>query len=124
MPEVKRYAKIVSFRDLEIWKRGIALVENIYKLTKTFPKEEMYGLTSQIRRCSVSIPSNIAEGFSRGHRSEYKQFLRISLGSCSELITQLTISARIGYISDDIAGKLIDEVEQISKMTMSLTKKL
>jgi four helix bundle protein len=84
----------------------------------------MYGLTSQIRRCSVSIPSNIAEGFGRGHRSEYKQFLFISIGSCSELVTQLTISVRVGYVSDDIASKLIDEVEQISKMTMSLTKKL
>ena len=124
MTQTARYGKITTFQDLEIWKRGIALVENIYLLTNSFPKEEIYGLTSQIRRCSVSIPSNIAEGFSRGHRSEYKQFLYISIGSCSELITQLTISARIGYISDDAANRLIDQTEQISKMTMSLAKKL
>ena len=124
MTEAARYGKIRTFQDLEIWKRSIALVEKIYILTKSFPKDETYGFTSQIRQCSVSIPSNIAEGFSRGHRNEYKQFLRISIGSCSELITQLTISARIGYTSDNIAGKFIDEVEQISKMTVSLTKKL
>ena len=124
MTQTARYAKITSFQDLEIWEKGIALVENIYLLTKTFPKEETYGLTSQIRRCSVSIPSNIAEGFSRGHKNEYKQFLYISMGSCSELITQLTISARIGYISNDTASRLIKEAEQISKMTMSLAKKL
>jgi four helix bundle protein len=124
MSEVKRYAKIVSFKDLEIWKRGIALVEAIYKLTKLFPKEEVYGLTSQMRRCSVSIPSNIAEGFSRGHRNEYKQFLYVTLGSASELITQLIISGRLKYINDKDAVRLIDETEQISKMTMSLIKKI
>ncbi|MCK5563734.1 MAG: four helix bundle protein [Planctomycetes bacterium] len=119
-----RYDKITSFKDLVIWKRGIDLVEKIYELTKVFPKEEAYGLTSQIRRCSVSVPSNIAEGFSRGHENEYKQFLFISLGSCSELVTQLTIAARLDYIEDKEVSGLIDEVEQISKMTMSLVKKL
>jgi len=124
MAGFKKYDKIVSFKDLEIWKRGISLVEKIYELTKSFPKEEIYGLTSQIRRCSVSIPSNIAEGFSRGHKTEYKQFLFISIGSCSELVTQLTIAARLGYLSENESDILIDEADQISKMTMSLIKKL
>ena len=116
--------KINSFRDLQIWQRGITLVERIYQATVSFPKEERYGLTSQIRRCAVSIPSNIAEGFGRGFKNEYKQFLFITIGSASELITQLTISDRLEYLSSKDADDLIDEVEQISKMTMALIKKL
>ena len=115
--------KINSFRDLQIWQRGIVLVERIYQATISFPKEERYGLTSQIRRSAVSIPSNIAEGFGRGFKNEYKQFLFITIGSASELITQLTISDRLEYLSSKNAGDLIDEVEQISKMTMALIKK-
>jgi four helix bundle protein len=118
------HATIASFRDLMIWQRGMSLVEQIYQATVSFPKEEKYGLTSQIRRCAVSIPSNIAEGFSRGHRNEYKQFLYVTLGSASELITQLIISGRLKYINDKDAVRLIDETEQISKMTMSLIKKI
>ena len=118
------HIEITSFKDLQIWRRGITLVERIYQITVSFPKEESYGLTSQIRRSAVSIPSNIAEGFGRGFKNEYKQFLFVSLGSGSELITQLTISARLKYISDKDAADLIDEVEQISKMTMALIKKL
>jgi len=116
--------KIKSFRDLEIWKRGIRLVEEIYRITKDFPAEENFGLTAQIRRAAVSIPSNIAEGFGRFHNSEYRQFLFIALGGCAEVITQLTIAQRIGYIKDAIARDLMDETEQISKMTMALIKKL
>lgn len=66
--------KIKSYRDLDIWKRSLSLVEEIYKITKNFPKEEIYGLTSQLRRSAVSIPSNIAEGFTRFHNKEYRQF--------------------------------------------------
>ncbi len=116
--------KINSFRDLQIWQRGITLVERIYQATGSFPREERYGLTSQIRRSAVSIPSNIAEGFGRGFKNEYKQFLFVTIGSASELITQLTISDRLEYLSNKDANDLIDEVEQISKMTMALIKKL
>ena len=116
--------KINGFRDLQIWQRGIALVERIYQTTVSFPKEEIYGLTSQIRRSAVSIPSNIAEGFGRGFKNEYKQFLFITIGSASELTTQLTIAGRLEYLSNKDADDLIDEVEQISKMTMALIKKL
>lgn len=116
--------KIKSFRDLEIWKRSMKLVEEIYNLTKTFTKDEIYGLTSQLRRSAVSIPSNIAEGFARFHNKEYRQFLYLSLGSCAELITQLIIASRLQYAPAKTIDTMIDETEQISKMTMSLIKRL
>ena len=116
--------KIKNFRDLKIWQRGVQLVEDIYQNTKNFPKEEVYGLTGQIRRAAVSIPSNIAEGFGRFHNKEYAQFLFTALGSCSEVITQLTIAQRLGFIKNNDAENLIGEAEQISKMIMGLVKKL
>lgn len=120
----KRPSKIRSFRDLEIWKRGINLVEDIYEITKPFPKEEKYGLISQMRRAAVSVPSNIAEGFGRFHSKEYRQFLHISLGSCAELITHIVIAERLKYISKRISDELSQEVSEISKMIMCLIKKL
>ena len=117
-------AKIRSFRDLEIWKRGISLVEAVYKATEDFPRQEAFGLTGQIRRAAVSIPSNVAEGFARYHGKEYTQFLYIAMGSCAELSTQLDIALRLGYLDAKRSVALLDEVEQISKMTMGLVKKL
>lgn len=76
--------KIRTFRDLNVWQKGIELVREVYKITKDFPKEEQYGVSSQMRRASVSMPCNIAEGFRRKHRKEHKQFLNIALGSCAE----------------------------------------
>jgi len=116
--------KVKSSNDLDIWKRGIALVEDIYKITKSFPKEETYGLTSQLRRAAVSIPSNISEGFARLYNKQYKQFLYTSLGSCAELTTQIIIASRLNYIENNKADKLLSDIDQISKMTMSLIKKL
>ena len=116
--------KIKSFKDLKIWERSVELVKAIYDLTKTFPKEELYGLTSQIRRAAVSVPSNIAEGFARYHNKEYKQFLYTSLGSCAELSTQLIIAKRLNYLDNEKADILFGEIEEISKMTMALIKKL
>ena len=116
--------KIENFKDLEIWQRSISLVKEIYEITRQFPKEETYGLTSQIRRAAVSIPSNIAEGFARFYNKEYKQFLFISLGSCAELSTQLIIACKLDYLKSEKSDVLLDEIEQISKMTMSLIKKL
>jgi len=74
-----------NFKDLKIWKVAIELVKNVYAVSSEFPKKEMYGLTSQMRRSAISIPSNVAEGFRRKHNNEFKQFLYISLGSCAEL---------------------------------------
>ncbi|MFA5553055.1 MAG: four helix bundle protein [Phycisphaerae bacterium] len=120
----QRPNKISSFRDLEIWQRGITLTEAIYESTKTFPKEELYGLVSQIRRSAVSISSNIAEGFGRRYNKEYKHFLHISLGSCAELSTQVTIAERLKYINQETAGGFVTEADEISRMIMSLIKKL
>ena len=116
--------KIKSFKDLKIWKRGMKLIEDIYTNTRTFPKGEMYGLTSQLRRSAISIPSNISEGFARLHNKEYKQFLYMSLGSCAELTTQIIIASQLGYIDNVNSDNLLHDVEEISKMTMGLIKKL
>jgi len=116
--------KIKSFKDLRIWQEGINLVKDIYILTKGFPKDEMYGLTSQMRRCSVSIPSNIAEGFRRYHNKEYKQFLYITLGSCAELETQVIISHELGYIKEESKEEIVEKIQYICKMTSRLIQKL
>ncbi len=121
---LQRPDKIRSFRDLEIWQRGIILTEAVYESTKAFPKEELYGLVAQLRRTAVSIPSNIAEGFARRHNKEYKQFLHISLGSCAELTTQVIIASKLRYIADKAAAAMVNEIKEISKMTMGLIKKL
>jgi four helix bundle protein len=115
---------IKDFRDLNIWKRGIKLVQKIYESTNAFPKEEIYVLTSQLRRAAISIPSNIAEGFARFHNNEYRQFLFIALGSGAEAITQLTIAVNLNYLTKEHANVVSDEIDQISKMIMSLIKKL
>ena len=90
---------INTFKDLDAWKIGHNLVLDIYKLTKTFPREEMFGLTSQVRRCAVSITSNIAEGFSRQSKKEKIQFYSMSLGSLTELQNQIMIAKDVGYIT-------------------------
>lgn len=83
--------KITTYKDLIVWQRAMELVKEIYLLTEKFPKDELYGLVSQMQRAAVSIPSNIAEGYLRGHRNEYTQFLSISIASAAELETQILI---------------------------------
>ena len=122
--EIEKIAKIKSFKDLEIWKRGIKLVEDVYLASTSFPKDETYGLGSQIKCAAVSIPSNISKGFSRLHNKEYRQFLHIALGSCAELTTQIIIASRLKYMDDTKADRLLCEIDEISKMTMGLIKKL
>ncbi len=112
--------KIKDLKDLRVWSISIELVEIIYKTTKQFPQEERYGLISQIRRAAVSIPSNIAEGFSRIHNKEYKQFLYISRGSCSELLTQVEISHRLEYINKETYNSISEKIDYISRMLKSL----
>ena len=120
----KESRKIKSFKDLRIWQKGIQLVEDIYRASRGFPKEEIYGLQSQMRRSAISVPSNIAEGFARLHNREYRNFLYISLGSCAELTTQIIIASRLKYIEDSIANTLLNAIDELSRMTMSLIKKL
>lgn len=115
---------IKSFRDLNIWKDAIKLVKIIYEITKTFPNSEIYGLTSQIRRAAVSVPSNIAEGHIRRHTAEFKQFLFIALGSLAELETQLVIADELGYIDIELKDNVIRRIEVLSKQIRSLISKL
>ncbi|MFH1939276.1 MAG: four helix bundle protein [bacterium] len=116
--------KIKSFKDLRIWQKGIEIVSDIYILTKNFPKEELFSLTSQLRRSAISIPSNIAEGFKRFHNKEYKQFLFITLGSCAEVETQIIIAKELKYINENEETKLVEKLDHICRMTSSLIKKL
>lgn len=108
--------KAHNFKELNVWQKGIEIVVNIYKLTSSFPKEERYSLTSQIQRCAVSIPSNIAEGCGRTSEKELQHFLSISLGSSYELETQLIVSNKLGYINDDELKNVIIELTIIQKM--------
>ncbi|MCX5698163.1 MAG: four helix bundle protein [Candidatus Omnitrophica bacterium] len=115
---------MTSYRDLDVWKRSIELVKKIYIETKGFPKEEIYGLTSQMRRSAVSISSNIAEGKTRQYKNEYIQFLYIALGSCAELETQIVISKELGYINEENRTSLSEELDHICRMTRNLIKSL
>jgi four helix bundle protein len=118
--------QIKGHKDLEVWKKGIDFVESIYKVTAQFPKEEIYGLTSQMRRAAVSIPSNIAEGAARNGKKEFVQFLYIALGSLSELETQIIIAKRLAYFHD--IDSLLLECSTIKKLLngliISLTKNI
>jgi four helix bundle protein len=115
---------INSYKQLIVWQRSIELVEEVYKLTAIFPKEEMYGLISQIRRSAISIPSNIAEGRHRGSRKDFLQFLRIAYGSANELETQLIISKRLGYGKSDNYEKVESLLCEITKMLYAMIIKL
>ena len=116
--------KITNFKDLRIWQEAVLFVEQIYKITKEFPKDELYGIVSQMRRSAVSIPSNIAEGFMRYHNKEFKQFLFIALGSSAEIETQLVISHKLSYITDQTLDTLSERIDKINRMVMALVKKI
>ena len=116
--------KMKTHKDLDVWKKGIEFVAVIYKTTSSFPKEELYGLTSQIRRSAVSIPSNIAEGAARNHDNEFRQFLYIALASAAELDTQLIISNMLGFLGSEKSQELISELHTISKMLQGLIKSI
>lgn len=107
---------MAHFKELLVWQKSINFVTEIYKETESFPKSEMYGLVSQIRRATVSIASNIAEGNSRRSVPDYVQFLRISRGSCAEVETQLIISKNLGFLNEEKSLKLNQDITEISKM--------
>lgn len=111
-----------DYKELEVWKRGILLVLEIYETAKAFPKDEIYALTDQIKRAAVSIPSNIAEGASRNTKKEFIQFLYIALASASELETQMIIAEKLGYIKNGEA--VISEITIIRKMLNALISSL
>ena len=116
--------KIKNLRDLEVWRLGKEIVLEIYKITKSFPKEELYGLAAQMRRAAVSIPSNVAEGFNRRHNKEYRQFLYIALGSCAELETQIEVSCELKSISPEKSEHLLGKLDHETRMLRNLIKKL
>lgn len=121
---VKMDNSIKSFRDLRIWQESIELVKIIYGITNQFPKNEIYGLTSQIKRSVISIPSNIAEGHMRSHTGEFRQFLYIALGSLAELETQLTIAVELNFIDKNECLKLTEKINTLGKQIRSLISKL
>ena len=113
-----------NFRNLEIWKKSIELVQKVYKLTKKYPDEEKFGLISQMQRASVSISSNIAEGCSRNSEIEFKRFLEIAIGSAFELETQLIIGNRLNYHSEVMQSEMIEDLHSLQKQTNSLITKI
>ncbi len=113
-----------NFRNYEVWQNGIQLVNKVYKLTNSFPDSEKFGLTSQIRRSAVSIPSNIAEGASRTSEKEFKRFLEISLGSSFELETQFIIAEMTGFIQKPELNETLSQLTSIQKQLNSLRNKL
>lgn len=116
--------KIKSYNDLIVWRKAIELVSDIYKATQKFPKEETYGLTSQIRRCAVSVPSNIAEGQARNTTGEFLQFLGIARGSLAELDTQIIIANKLGFLSDEAVKYFREKIADINKLNNGLMKSI
>lgn len=113
-----------NFKELSIWQRSHALTLKIYRLTHAFPKEELFGLTGQMRRSSYSIPTNIAEGSGRASNPEMKRFLTISSGSASELEYQLILSFDLGYLSKAVFTELTTELNEIQKMIYIFIKNI
>jgi len=117
-------SSIKTYRDLIVWEKAMSFVTSIYFATKKFPVDELYSLTNQIRRCAVSIPSNIAEGFGRNSRKEFKRFLQISIGSVFEIQTQLQISHNLAYINKPTFDNLFESSREIERMLSSLINRL
>lgn len=117
-------ARVRSYQDLDVWRSGMDLVERIYERTQSFPKEEMFGLTAQMRRAGVSIPSNIAEGWGRESTGSYIQSVRIAQGSLKELETQIILSRRIGLLDADEERQLIEHTDQLGRMIRGLLRSL
>jgi four helix bundle protein len=113
-----------SYRELSVWQRGMDLAVACYRVTQAFPREEMFGLTSQIRRSAAAIPANIAEGYGRGHRAEYIQFLRIAEGSLNELETHVTLASRVEILSSNAAEPVLSRCDELGKMLASLGRSL
>ncbi len=112
----------MNHKDLDAWKEAIALVKDIYRGTEKFPDSERYGLTNQMRRAAVSVPSNIAEGAARSSDKEFVRFLDVAFGSCAELETQIIISDELGYIEND--RELLNQIEVVKKLIKGLMKYL
>ncbi len=113
-----------SYRDLEVWQKGIQLAKAIYQLTMSFPSEERFGLTNQMRRAAVSIPSNIAEGHARLSTAEFQRFLAIAMGSVAELETQIILSTELDFLSEAASHDMLSQLHSIGKMGRGLYRSL
>lgn len=113
-----------NFKNLDVWKLARELCKEIYEITNNFPTEERFGLTSQIRRCAVSIPSNIAEGTSRTSDKDFSRFLDIALGSCFELETQIILSMDLGFLENERGSNLQNKIQKVEKMLQGLYNKI
>ena len=113
-----------TFRDLLIWQKSMDLVTEVYLITNLFPKEEIYGLTSQIRRSAISIPSNIAEGYGREGNKDYLKFLNVSISSLFEMQTQLEIAYNLKYLNEIQFNKINEESKEIERMLSSFIRKI
>lgn len=113
-----------TYRKLLVWQKSMVFVTTIYKKVKTFPKEELYGLSSQIKRSAVSVPSNIAEGYGRKGHKDYLRFLNIALSSLFELQTQIEIAHNLQFIEKTIFEKLYEQSREIERMLTSFIKKI
>jgi len=113
-----------NFKELKVWKEAMELSKIIYNITKSFPNEEKFGLTSQIIRCTISVPSNIAEGCGRGTDKEFARFLSISRGSTYELETQLILAHNFAYLSTVDCNNIIEKLSQIQRMLNGLIQTL
>ena len=111
-------------RKLDVWKKSMGFVKDIYKATESFPKSETYGLISQMRRAAVSIPSNLAEGAARKGKKEFNQYLNIAQGSISELDTQIELASMLNYVDKKLYNDLMNELNRISKMLFGLSRSL
>jgi len=117
-------AVVRDFRKLKVWEKGHLLTIDIYQLTHDFPREELYGLVSQMRRSASSIPTNLAEGCGRGTEAELARFMQISMGSASELEYQLLLSKDLGFVDDETYAKLNNQVLEVKKMLGPFIKRL
>ena len=115
---------INSYQDLIVWQRAMVLAKDVYQLTRCFPKEEMFGLTSQVRRSSVSIAANIAEGWGRQSKGDYIHFLKVAQGSATELETEVILSSDIGFLPVENSEVLLKSLTEIRKMLLSLIRSL
>ena len=111
-------------QKLDAWGKSVDLVVEVYRATESFPNEEKYGLTSQIRRAAVSVPSNIAEGAGRYSKKEFAHFVSNAQGSASELETELIIAHRLGYLSEALFSQLITDLERIGRLITGLTRRI
>ena len=113
-----------SYRDLEIWSQAMALTLEVYRITASFPQAERFGLTSQLRRAAVAVPSNVAEGHARSTRGEYKNFLSVARGSVVEVEVQLTLARELGYVDQQLIAQAFVYCDAISRMITTLKRAL